>query len=142
MNLKGRDPEGIVAPEDYDALVEKIIDDLYNYRDPKTGKRVISFALNRKDMEVLGLGGENSGDIFYILEPEFTRCHGNGLSNHELLGYSMRALFAAVGAGIKKGEIIDRNVGVVDIVPTISHLTGVPVPKNTEGGIIYQALEE
>ncbi|MBV4423747.1 alkaline phosphatase family protein [Clostridium tyrobutyricum] len=142
VNLKGRDPEGIVAPEDYDALVEKIIDDLYNYRDHKTGKRVISFALNRKDMEVLGLGGENSGDIFYILEPEFTRCHGNGLSNHELLGYSMRALFAAVGAGIKKGEIIDRNVGVVDIVPTISHLTGVPVPKNTEGGIIYQALEE
>lgn len=142
INLKGRDPEGIVEPEDYDRLVQKIIDDLYNYRDPKTGKRIISFALNRNDMEVLGLGGENSGDIFYILEPEFTRCHGNGLSNHTLLGYSMKALFAAVGAGIKRGVSIDRNVGVEDIVPTISHLTGVSVPKNTEGGIIYQALEE
>lgn len=142
INLKGRDPEGIVEPEDYDRLVQKIIDDLYNYRDPKTGKRIISFALNRNDMEVLGLGGENSGDIFYILEPEFTRCHGNGLSNHTLLGYSMKALFAAVGAGIKRGVSIDRNVGVEDIVPTISYLTGVSVPKNTEGGIIYQALEE
>lgn len=93
-------------------------------------------------MEVLGLGGQNSGDIFYILEPEFTRCHGNGLSNHELLGYSMKALFAAIGAGIKKGEIIDRKVKTVDIVPTISYLAGVSVPKNAEGGIIYQALEE
>ncbi|MDF2504988.1 alkaline phosphatase family protein [Clostridium sp.] len=142
VNLKGRDPEGIVDPSDYDELVKKIIDDLYNYRDPKTGKRIISFALNRNDMEVLGLGGQNSGDIFYILEPEFTRCHGNGLSNHELLGYSMKALFAAVGAGIKKGESIERKVKTVDIVPTISYLAGVAVPKNAEGGIIYQALEE
>jgi len=142
VNLKGRDPDGIVDPKDYDALVTKIIDDLYNYRDPKTGKRVISFALNREDMGVLGVGGENGGDIFYILEPEFTRCHGNGLSNHSLLGYSMNALFAAIGAGIKKGEIIDRKVKVVDIVPTISYLSGTPIPKNAEGGIIYQALEE
>ena len=142
VNLKGRDPSGIVDPKDYDKLVEKIIDDLYNYRDPETGRRVISFALNRSDMRVLGLGGEHSGDIFYILEPEFTRCHGNGLSNHSLLGYSMNALFAAVGAGIKKGVTIDRKVRTVDIVPTISHLAGVNVPKNAEGGIIYQGLEE
>lgn len=142
INLKGRDPRGIVDVKDYDELVSKIIDDLYNYRDPKTGKRIISLALNRNDMEVLGLGGENSGDIFYILEPEFTRCHGNGLSNHTLLGYSMNALFAAIGAGIKKGTSIDRKVVAVDIVPTISHLAGAAVPRDAEGGIIYQALEE
>lgn len=142
VNLQGRDPQGIVDPKDYDELVRKIIDDLYNYRDPKTGKRIITLALNKNDMEVLGVGGENSGDIFYILEPEFTRCHGNGLSNHTLLGYSMNALFAAVGAGIKKGEQLDRRVSAVDIVPTISHLAGVSVPQHTEGGIIYQALGE
>jgi len=142
INLKGRDPEGIVERKDYDELVTKIIDDLYSYRDPKTGKRIITLALNRNDMEVLGVGGENAGDIFYILEPEFTRCHGNGLSNQKLLGYSMKALFAVIGAGIKKGEIIDRKVKVVDIVPTISYLSGSPIPKNAEGGIIYQALEE
>jgi len=28
-----------------------------------------------------------------------------------------------------------------DIVPTICHLTGVPVPAQTEGAIVYQALE-
>ncbi|MEK3673061.1 alkaline phosphatase family protein [Paenibacillus sp. FSL R10-2771] len=140
LNVKGRDPQGIVDPADYDSTVAKIIDDLYSYRDPKTGRRVISFALNRNDMEVVGLGGENSGDIFYILEPDFTRCHGNGLSNHTLLGYSMRALFIALGAGVKSGEVIGRKVKVVDIVPTICHLTGSPVPENAEGGIIYQIL--
>ncbi|OMF87392.1 alkaline phosphatase family protein [Paenibacillus sp. FSL R7-0273] len=140
LNLKGRDPQGIVDPADYDKTVQKIIDDLYSYRDPKTGRRVISFALNRNDMELVGLGGENSGDIFYILEPDFTRCHGNGLSNHTLQGYSMQALFIALGAGVKGGEVIGRKVKVVDIVPTICHLAGAPVPKDAEGGILYQIL--
>lgn len=142
LNVKGRDPQGIVDPADYDRTVQQIIDDLYSYRDPKTGRRVISFALNRKDMEVVGLGGENSGDIFYILEPDFTRTHGNGLSNHTLSGYSMRALFIALGAGVKSGEVIDRRIKVVDIVPTICHLTGAPIPKDAEGGVIYQILEQ
>ncbi|MDO3410191.1 alkaline phosphatase family protein [Saccharibacillus sp. CPCC 101409] len=141
LNVKGRDPQGIVDPADYDAVVRGIIDDLYNYRDPKTGRRVISFALNRNDMEVVGLGGENSGDIFYILEPDFTRCHGNGLSNHSLSGYSMKALFIALGAGIKQNQTIDRKVKVVDIVPTLCALSGAPVPYQAEGGVLYQIFE-
>ncbi|CEP68293.1 Type I phosphodiesterase/nucleotide pyrophosphatase/phosphate transferase [Moorella glycerini] len=142
VNLKGRDPHGIVDPQDYDKLVKKIIDDLYSYRDPKTGMRVVSFALNRDDMQVVGLGGPNCGDIFYILEPDFTRVHGTGLSNHTINGYSLKCLFMMAGAGVKKGEIIKRKVRIVDIVPTICYLQGAPMPRDVEGGVIYQALEE
>lgn len=142
VNLKGRDPQGIVDPEDYDKLVEKIIDDLYSYRDPQTGRRVISFAMNRKDMEAVGLGGPHCGDIAYFLEADFSRTHGNGLSNQENFGYSTKCLFMMAGAGLKKGEVIDRRVRVVDVVPTICHLAGVPMPKQVEGGVVYQALED
>jgi predicted AlkP superfamily phosphohydrolase/phosphomutase len=142
LNLKGRDPQGIVEPKDYDALVAKIIDDLYSYRDPHTGKRVITFALNKNDMEVVGLGGSHCGDIFFILEPEFTRCHGNGLSNHTLFGYSMKSFFALAGAGVRKGEILKRRVRAVDVVPTLCHLAGAKMPRDVEGGVVYQALEE
>ncbi|MFZ5645884.1 MAG: alkaline phosphatase family protein [Bacillota bacterium] len=141
INLKGRDPQGCVDPEEYDELVEKIISDLYNYRDPKTGRRIISFAMNRQDMENIGLGGPHCGDIVYFLEPDFSRTHGNGMSNQSLNGYSTKCLFMAAGAGLRKGEVIDRRVRVVDIVPTICHLTGVPMPRDVEGGVIYQALE-
>nr|WP_315989055.1 alkaline phosphatase family protein [Desulforamulus aquiferis] len=143
INLKGRDPQGIVDPADYDRLVEKIIDDLYAYKDPHTGKRIITLALNRTDMELVGLGGENCGDIFYIMEPTFARCHGNALSSHCNLGYSMKPLLMLVGAGFKKGgAVIDRQVKAVDIVPTICHLAGAPMPKNVEGAVIYQYLED
>lgn len=142
INLKGRDPQGIVEPEEYDDLVRKIIDDLYSYRYPVTGKRAISFAMNKSDMEVLGLGGPNCGDIYYLLEPECNRTHGNGLSNLKFNDCSLKNLFIMAGAGVKKGEVIKRRVRAVDIVPTICHLAGAPMPKDVEGSIIYQALEK
>lgn len=142
INLKGRDPQGIVDPEDYDELVEQIISDLYNYRDPKTGRRVITFALNKRDMEAVNVGGPYVGDIMYFLHEDFSRTHGNGLSNQENYGYSTQCLFMMAGAGVKKGEIIDRRVRIVDVVPTICHLAGAPMPKDVEGGVVYQALED
>lgn len=142
INLKGRDPQGIVEPEEYDELVEQIISDLYNYRDPRTGRRIITFALNRRDMEAIGLGGPTCGDIVYFLHEDFSRTHGNGLSNQTNYGYSTKSLFMMAGAGVKKGAVIDRKVRAVDIVPTICHLAGAPMPKDVEGGVIYQALED
>ena len=41
VNLKGRDPEGIVDPADKWELEERIITDLYSMKDPKTGKRMV-----------------------------------------------------------------------------------------------------
>ena len=43
--------------------------------------------------------------------------------------------------GMKKGETIARPIRNVDIVPTLCHLVGNRMPKEVEGGIIYQALE-
>ena len=71
VNLKGRDPEGIVEPEDYDALVQQIISDLYAYRDPVHGERVVSFAMTREEMECVGMGGKHCGDIFFQMRPDF-----------------------------------------------------------------------
>jgi len=142
INLKGRDPQGIVEPEEYDELVEQIISDLYNYRDPKTGRRVITFALNKRDMDAVGLGGPHCGDIVYFLHEDFSRTHGNGLSNQANNGYSTTCLFMMAGAGVKKGETIERAVRIVDVVPTLCHLAGAPMPENVEGGVIYQALEK
>ena len=53
----------------------------------------------------------------------------------------MKALFMMVGAGVKQGETIKRKVRMVDVVPTICHLAGAPMPEDAEGGVIYQALE-
>ena len=36
---------------------------------------------------------------------------------------------------------MERTVSLLDIVPTLCYLLELPVPRDAEGGIIYQALE-
>jgi len=142
VNLKGREPHGSVYPEEYDQLVEKIIDDLLTYKDPKNGRRPFALALRKEDMPILGLYGEHVGDIYFTFNPSWARVHGTSLTTSTYKGTSVGCLFMMAGAGVKKNTVINRKVKIVDIVPTISYLMGIPAPKHTEGAIIYQGLEE
>ncbi|MFV0527111.1 MAG: alkaline phosphatase family protein [Lachnospiraceae bacterium] len=142
LNLKGRDATGIVAPEDAYALEEQIISDLYNYRDPATGKRVVGIALRNKDAVVLGVDGPESGDIFFTIEEGFNRLHGDGLSTAE--GYfdtSVTPVFIAAGNGIKKSHTTQRVIRQVDVAPTVSALLGVAFTAQCEGAPVYQILQ-
>ncbi|MEL7564184.1 MAG: alkaline phosphatase family protein [Dehalobacterium sp.] len=143
INLKGRNATGIVEPEDKYALEEKIINDLYNYRHPKTGKRVIGIALRNKDAEVLGLSGEETGDIIYMVKEGCCREHGESLSTY--FGYfdsSISPIFVAAGKGLKKSFNTTRVIRQVDLAPTLAVLGGVRMPAQCEGAPVYQILEE
>lgn len=142
LNLKGRDPQGIVEAEDYDQLVQQIISDLYAYRDPIHGERVVSFAMTREEMECVGMGGIHCGDIFFQLTKDFGIEHANTPNHVTNHGYSVGCLCMMVGGGIKEGLTLARPIRNVDIVPTICHLVGNRMPENVEGGVIYQALTD
>ena len=77
VNLKGRDPDGIVDPEDYEKVQQEIIDALISYVDPETGKRPVSLALTKQDARILGLYGDSIGDVVYALYPWFGGEHGH-----------------------------------------------------------------
>jgi Uncharacterized conserved protein len=141
INLKGRDPQGIVEPADYPALVDQIIGDLYNYRHPETGKRVVAFCMRRDEMESIGMGGPHCGDILVELMPTYCETHGNCPTPVEHEGFSLNQLCMMIGDDLKKGKFIRRVVRVTDIVPTICHLTDTQVPSNVEGGVIWQAFK-
>ena len=144
INLKGRDRFGIVDPADKYELEEKIITDLYGIRDPKTGHRVVTLALHRKDANLLGLGGEETGaDIVFFIHDDFLRDHGEGLSTAE--GYAdttLSPIFVAAGAGIKEGFEMDLFPREVDVTPTAAVLLGVSIPAQCEGAPIYSILSE
>jgi arylsulfatase A-like enzyme len=36
---------------------------------------------------------------------------------------------------------LERQVRSIDVAPTICYLLGIPMPKNVEGGVVYEALE-
>ncbi len=140
VNLKDKFTHGIVDPKEYEAVREAIINALYDYVDPRTGLRPIVLALRREDARLLGLYGPRIGDVVYALRPEYGGHHGQ-LPTARLGIGSLKGLLIIKGPGIKKGYILRRTVRAIDIVPTICHLLNIPVPRNAEGSIIYQALE-
>jgi len=143
INLKGRNTTGIVEPEDKYALEEQIINDLYNYRDAASGRRIIAIALRNKDAQILGMYGPKCGDIIYFLNEGFNRCHGDSLGTFQ--GYfdtSVKPIFIAAGAGIKENYIIERLVRQTELAPTITTLLGIRTPKDCEGGPLYGIMQE
>ena len=143
LNVKGRDKYGIVDPEDKYELEEQIITDLYGYKHPKTGKRIVALALHNKDAVLLGLGGPLCADIIYVTHEDYVEDHGAGMST--AYGHndtSLSPIFIAAGNGIKQNFRTTRYVREVDLAPTAAVLLGVDMPAQCEGAPAYQIFSE
>ena len=171
VNLKGRDPDGIVDPEDYDEVVDQAIKAIYSMRDPETGECPVALALRKEDAQILGLWGERVADIYYFFKPGYTE---GDLHRHKILNLpvseilemkdvgetkmkyqhvhylptaklgicSDSGIFVMSGPGVKKGYRMQRLVWTVDVTPTICYLLGILAPAQAEGKVIRNACEK
>ena len=141
INLKGRNPHGIVEPEDKYQVEEDLIKALYHYE--YQGKRAISLALRNKDAKVLGMYGPECGDVVYFLAEGFNRLHGDSLATtNGYWGTSVSPIVIFAGKGFKKGAKINRIIQQVDFAATIAAIGGVRMPRDCEGAPVYPAFEE
>lgn len=143
LNLKSKYEFGIVEDEDKYDLEEKIIDDLYNYKDPKTGRRIVYLCMRNKDAELVGMSGPDYGDIIYWVNEGFNRGHGDSLPTFTgLHSTSVSPIVIMAGPGIKKGVYTDRAIREVDLAPTAAYLLGLRMPAQCEGAPVYQIIDE
>ena len=141
INLKGRDPGGIVEPEDFDKVQQQIIHALTTYVDPGTGKQPFALAVTRENAEMLNLWGDLVGDVVWAVHPEFDACHGRHLPAVSLGIGGQHTTFIINGPHIRSGLALQGQARSVDIAPTVAHLLGVPQPRNAEGRVIAEAIE-
>ena len=144
INLKGRNPHGIVDPEDKYDLEEQIITDLYNYR--YNGKRCVAMAMRQQDAALLGLKSSKDdgtiGDIVYWLTEGFNRVHGDSLSTYMgTADTSESPIFVIGGRGVKQNFYTERVIRQVDVAPTMAVLLGVRMTAQCEGAPVYQILD-
>jgi predicted AlkP superfamily phosphohydrolase/phosphomutase len=144
VNLKGREPFGIVPAEGFDDVRERIIDAMLLYRDPQTGLCPFSVVLRKEDARVLGLHGDSVGDVVYAVREEFSDEHGQSLGTGEWASGpgSLKCLFVIAGPGVRKGVTLDRTVWLTSAAPTLCHAAGLPIPRDATGSIVYQAFED
>lgn len=160
VNLKGREPSGCVEPADYEQVQEEIIDALYSWKDPATGRRPIALALKKRDAQLLGFWGDTVGDVIFLYNSGFAWTApesgsvgvARGGANHGPqpptartdLSSNLGVIFA-LGPGIKRGYERDRErlglMRLVDVVPTVCHLLGIQPPAQSQGSVLYDILE-
>ena len=139
INLKGRDRDGIVEPEEYNLLCEEITELLYDLKDGRTGKPVIKHvAKTRKfptdddpklpDADLVVLWDKPATDVVDSSQlgrvGPLTHCRAGG---HRGEGFLM-----AKGPGIVPGSDLPKGE-VVDLPPTILNLMNAPLPDYFEG---------
>ena len=129
--------DGLVDPEDKYEFEEKIMTDLYGYKDKETGKRIVSVALRNRDAVLLGYGGPDCGDIVYWMAEG--DCLSTTLGENST---SVSPIFIAAGPGVKEGYETDRVIRQTDFAATVAALGGVRMPHQCEGAPVYQIFDE
>lgn len=156
INLKGREPEGIVLPEDYDPLRKEVQDILLNIIDP-ISKRQIMKAVHRREDIFQGPYLEKAPDLVMEWNFEVARnsvCYPGSkgpiiiqppkrfdagerwTGDHRSYG-----IFMASGPNIKKGATVS-NATLYDIAPTILYLHDHPVPADMDGKVLTEIFNE
>ncbi|MEW6227939.1 MAG: alkaline phosphatase family protein [Bacillota bacterium] len=144
INLKGRYEHGIVPPEEYEELRRALItllEDVRSKRNPNV--RRYQFVWPKEDAELLGLYGDRVGDVvFYNKVSERGGHHGNFNASRDTDYGSLRACTMFMGPGVKRETVLPRAISLTDIVPTVCYLSRLPLPKNAEGRVVQEIIED
>jgi predicted AlkP superfamily phosphohydrolase/phosphomutase len=141
VNLAGRERDGVVRPEEMDALFASLREDLLALRNLDTGRPVVEdvirtadrcegehldslpdfFVLWQRDAPIERIGSAKIGEIAL-------RHRGNRTGDHR-----PDSIFFARGPGVAPGHV--DGVSIVDFAPTLATLSGVALER-TDGTLI------
>jgi predicted AlkP superfamily phosphohydrolase/phosphomutase len=149
VNLKGREPEGIIEPGPaYEQRVKEILSRLRALRHPETGEPLIT-GLHRREEVLAGLYLERAADILFTIQDQrYQSSVKLGIEGRELLGTSEyedsgshrpEGILVMSGPGIQPGAPIE-GASVADICPTLLALSGLPVPAGLDGRVLGEVL--
>ncbi len=148
INLKGRQPMGIVEPSEYEALRDELINKFLSARDEKFGKQIFEKVVKPEELynckrdsnpnmpDLMLIPGEGLAVIRKIRGTDSVKWALNGRlgGTHRIEG-----IFVANGPRIKPGFKINANIA--DITPTLLAMLGLAVPVDMEGKALIEMFE-
>ncbi|MEV6850418.1 5'-nucleotidase C-terminal domain-containing protein [Actinoplanes sp. NPDC051411] len=161
LDLKGRNPDGVLDPADYRSTVDKIVAAYRNLKDPATGKSVIEKVLTKPEMaDVQGgdsLNPTRTGDVVVVSKvpyefdgnkvgtlvapSQFFGQHGYLPEDVDLQhNINMHATFVAGGPDIAHASCV-RGVRAIDLAPTLAVLGGFNPPLQAQGSVLTSVLK-
>ncbi|MEA3374686.1 MAG: alkaline phosphatase family protein [Chloroflexota bacterium] len=144
INLKGREPQGIVDPgADYEAVRRRVSDALQDLRHPETGQPMVDEVIPG-DSVVHGPYASRSADLHLILDGYRAIAFPLFAADRHVVTSQIRGdsgchrrhgVLIAWGEGIRPGETVE-GARIMDLAPTILHLMGLPVSEDMDGRVL------
>ena len=148
INLKGREPQGIVEPgPEYERVREQIIDLTKEFVDPRNGRPLIGRVVRREDIYTgphldeapdLTLFPAEETDIFFGLS-DFGSNHTVDMVYRYSGMHRDHGLLIMHGRDVQPGAQIEGAV-IWDVAPTILYALGLPIPRDMDGRVLGAAL--
>ncbi len=143
INLKGREPEGIVEEKDYEALREEIKKKFEEEIDPENGKGLFKVLkkeeafgetdfIEAPDLLVIPVEGyEFSTSPFASSEKYFRK---NRPKSHHTGNHDEEGILVLNGHGVKEHH--SSKAKITDVLPTLLWYLGLPIPEYMEGNVL------
>jgi predicted AlkP superfamily phosphohydrolase/phosphomutase len=147
INVKGRDPLGIVEQEEYEMLRRYLKDELPELVDPLTQQPIFKGAYLREEV-YQGPFVHFAPDVIFDLQEGYkvVPVPSSSLQVEDVSSagggiHDMEGIFMASGPVIQPAVRV-KNANIVDVVPTILHAMNLPVPTSLDGKVIRDILRE
>ncbi|HTY55343.1 MAG TPA: hypothetical protein VMB26_09085, partial [Candidatus Binataceae bacterium] len=161
INLRGRDPSGIVAPEDYDQTRERVIGWLREWRDPESGDPVVR-QIYRAEEIYSGEQTKRAPDLLIDWNFDHGYSYLSGRSLEDTTDAAIRrlalsefsspemttrsgshrpnGLLFACGGPFNGAQTV-TGASLTDLAPTIMFCQGLPSPPEMEGRVLAELFK-
>lgn len=158
VNLREKFPEGTVSPgREYEALLDFLVEKLYDLKHPSTGGRLIERIYKKSDL-YSGPHTEWAPDLtlswwqeegfsvrpstpFSEAPPVRKREGGFDKLVNQSGTHRMEGVFLLHGPPFEPGPLAD-GARIVDLAPTLLYLMGCPIPEDMDGRVIQAAFRK
>ncbi|RME81242.1 MAG: hypothetical protein D6775_14085 [Caldilineae bacterium] len=157
LNIKGRDPQGVVEPDEVEQVIAQITQGLLALRDPDTGEPMVAEVMRREEiysgphveqapdllirwrddkyLATKDYEGRPDGPIFGVKQ-KFGR-HGAAYALDQTGTHIIEGICMFYGYGVRP-QVQLRDAQLIDLAPTILHLLEVPIPRAMDGRVLTE----
>ncbi len=145
LNVKGRQPQGVVPPEEYERVRQRVLDVLERLVDPDTGRKLVDRVIFREKV-CHGPHCDQGPDLHLVMDGYKVIAFPLFATNTRIVTKQIRGdsgchrsngIFVAHGPLVRAGWRIE-GANIVDLAPTILHAFGLPVPRDMDGRVLTE----
>ncbi|MCS6902915.1 MAG: alkaline phosphatase family protein [Candidatus Bipolaricaulota bacterium] len=142
LNLRGREPQGCVAPESANSLIEEIAAKLKELRNPLSGERLFA-RIYRKEEVYHGESLSRAPELILVPQEGAMAVGTTEFIDNKTVGWTyagsgwhrMEGVFIAAGENICQAQGFVSNLQITDLFPIIVTALELPVPAGLDGRV-------